>query len=157
MVTAPQAKSERIEQLENELNLSEKVSFAQQIVLFFLINIVYKTARLPFRTASWKLPRDLFDWTKDETGHGIRAQGLHGTKSYTLQDIVFSFCWVYIYIECPETLLLFSTYLFVQINLESRNKALSDLQDEHGLAIAALKEKESIISHLKTSGLLSLS
>lgn len=43
IISAPQARSERIEQLENDLNLSEKVSFAQHLGLFFSIYILYNT------------------------------------------------------------------------------------------------------------------
>ncbi|KGN54222.1 kinesin-like protein KIN-5B [Cucumis sativus] len=81
-------KSERIEQLENELNLSEK-----QVESFRELYLVEQKMKLD-------MERELKD---------------------------------------------------CMINLESRNKALSELQDEHGLAIAALKEKESIVSQLKTS------
>uniref|UniRef100_A0A9I9CG39 Kinesin-like protein n=1 Tax=Cucumis melo TaxID=3656 RepID=A0A9I9CG39_CUCME len=81
-------KSERIEQLENDLNLSEK-----QVESFRELYLVEQKMKLD-------MERELKD---------------------------------------------------CMINLENRNKALSELQDEHGLAIAALKEKESIISQLKTS------
>ncbi|CAK9320007.1 unnamed protein product [Citrullus colocynthis] len=82
------AKSERIEQLENDLNISEK-----QVENF----------------------RELY----------LTEQKMKLDMEHELKDCM--------------------------INLESRNKAFYELQDEHGLAIAALKEKESIISQLKTS------
>lgn len=42
--------------------------------------------------------------------------------------------------------------MFFQINLESSNKALLDLQESYRLAISTLKEKEFIISKLLCSG-----
>jgi hypothetical protein len=45
-----------------------------------------------------------------------------------------------------------SEIIFFQINLENSNKALLDLQESYRLAIAMLKEKESIISKLLRSG-----
>lgn len=54
MIFVLQEKSERIEQLENDLNLSEKVSFALDLIEFFLFNIIYQTAKLAFSYSKLK-------------------------------------------------------------------------------------------------------
>lgn len=138
-----QASKEKIEQLENDLNLSEKVWFTCSLVnciIFLLYNFSFLQQVDRFR--------ELY-LTEQEQKLDVESE----LKDCKVKKFLFffssllSFLGAYISSE-----IISSEIIFFQVNLENSNKTLLDLQESYRLAITMLKEKESIISKLQRSG-----